>query len=142
MFNWRSRDETFKMWQRTRWKTGSKLEFEWRSLPVVPQLRFNANVNKPRFIKCYYTRVHFQFSFENDVPHERSAKRAIESFGTSGLFFASVLKILKHEFGNTLLVAQLRLKSMLDKRQIKSNQQRELKVHSQVRDKFWQLKAL
>ena len=102
------------------------------SSPVVPQHRFNANAKKPRFIKCSYTRAHFKLSFENDVPHERFAKRAIESFATSGLFFASVLKNLKHEFGNTLLVAQLCLKNMLDKPQIKSNQQRELKVHSQV----------
>ena len=35
--------------------------------------------------------------------------------------FERVFKTSKHEFGNTLLVAQLRLKSVLDKPQIKSN---------------------
>ena len=66
------------------------------------------------------------------MPHEHFAKRTKKSFGTSDLFFASVLRILKDEFGNTLLVAQLHLKSMLDKPPIKSNQQRKLKTHSQV----------
>ena len=48
-------------------ETALKLEFESRSLPVVPQLRFNGNGNKPRFIKCSYTRVHFKFSFDNSL---------------------------------------------------------------------------
>ena len=48
-------------------KTALKLELESRSLPVEPQLRFNRNGNKPRFIKCSYTRVHFNFSFDNSL---------------------------------------------------------------------------
>ena len=48
-------------------------------------------------------------------------KRIIEAVGTSDLFYTNSLKSLKHKFGNTLLVAHLLLKSMLDKPQIKLN---------------------
>ena len=50
------------------------------------------------------------------------------------LIFASTLKILRHEFGNTLSVAQLHLKSMFDKPQIKSNQRAVLwEFHQQIK---------
>ena len=41
--------------------------------------------------------------------------KAIEVVWTGGLFYASALKTMKREFGNTLLVAHLRLKSMFIK---------------------------
>ena len=65
LFNWRSRDKTLKCDKEIDAKTALKLEFESRSLPVVPQLRFNGNANKLRFIKCSYMQVHFKFSFDN-----------------------------------------------------------------------------
>ena len=49
---------------------------------------------------------------------DSEARTAIEA---AGLFYASTLKALKHEFGNTLLVAHLHLKSVLDQLQIKPN---------------------
>ena len=43
----------------------------------------------------------------------------IETGCTSSIFYASHVKALKSQFGNTLLLADLRLKSMLDKQQMK-----------------------
>ena len=66
------------------------------------------------FIKCSYTRVHLKSSFDDSMRMtylisavEGEARRAIEAVGTSGLFYASALKALKREFGNTLLAAHL-----------------------------------
>ena len=62
------------------------------------------------------------------------AKRAIEAVGTRGLFYASALKMLKRKFGNTLLVAHLRLKSMLNIPQIKPNDRAVLReFHQQIK---------
>ena len=48
-------------------------------------------------------------------------RRAIEAVGASALFYTRTLKTLNRKSGNTLLVAHLRFKSRLDKRQIKPN---------------------
>ena len=62
------------------------------------------------------------------------AKKAIEAVGTCGLFYASALKKLKREFGNTLLVSHLRLKSMFNKPQIKANDRSALReFHQQIK---------
>ena len=123
-------------------KTALKLEFESRSLPVVPLFRFNVNASKwPEFIECFYTRVHCKSSFDDSMRMtylisavDGEAKRTIEAVGTSGLFYASVLKTLKREFGNNLLVAHLHLKSMLDKPQIKPNDRAALReFHQQIK---------
>ena len=65
---------------------------------------------------------------------EGEARRAIEAVSTSGLFYASALETLKQEYGNTLLVAHLRLKSVLDKPKIKSNDCATLReFHQQIK---------
>ena len=62
------------------------------------------------------------------------AKKAIEAVGTCGLFYASALKTLKREFGNTLLVAHLSLKPMFNKPQIKPNDRSALlEFHQQIK---------
>ena len=48
-------------------KTVLKLKFESCNIPVVTQLRFNRNANKPRFIRCPYMRVNFKCSFDNSM---------------------------------------------------------------------------
>ena len=98
-------------------------------------------VKWPEFIKCSYTRVHCKYLFDNSIRMtyhisavEGEARRAIEAVGTSGLFYASALEALKQEFGNTLLVAHLRLKSVLDKPQMKSNDCATLReFHQQIK---------
>ena len=62
------------------------------------------------------------------------AKKAIEAVRTCGLFYASSLKILKREFGNTLQVAHLSLKSMFNRPQIKPNERSALReFHQQIK---------
>ena len=62
------------------------------------------------------------------------AKKAIEAVGTCGLFYPSALKTLKGEFGNTLLVSHLRLKSIFNKTQIKANDRSALgEFHQQIK---------
>ena len=43
------------------------------------------------------------------------AKKAVQSIGSNGLFYASALKSLKSNFGNLLLVATFRMKTLFDK---------------------------
>ena len=47
------------------------------------------------------------------------AKNSIISIGTNELLYASTLKSLKTDFGDHLVVAHLKLKSVFDKPQIK-----------------------
>ena len=48
------------------------------------------------------------------------AKSYIISIGEKRLFYASVLKSLKRDFGDPLVVTRLKLKPVFDKPQIKS----------------------
>ena len=48
------------------------------------------------------------------------AKNSIISIGTNESLYASTLKSLKIDFGDPLVVAHLKLKSVFDKPQIKS----------------------
>ena len=123
-------------------KTALKLEFESRHLPVVPLYRFSGDASHwPEFIECFYTRVHCKSSFDDNIRMtyllsvlDGEAKKAIEAVGTCGLFYASALKTLKREFGNTLLVSHLRLKSMFNKPQIKANDRSALpEFHQQIK---------
>ena len=43
---------------------------------------------------------------------DSKAENALEVVGTCSLFYPSALKTLKRNFGNTLVVAHLRLKSV------------------------------
>ena len=91
-------------------------------------------------MECFCTRVHSKFSFDDSVTMiylistvDGEAKGAIEAVGTSDVFYASALKRLKREFGNTLLVTRLRLKLILDKPQIKPNDRAALREFHQQR---------
>ena len=111
-------------------------------MPVVPLYRFCGDVSHwSQFIECFYTRVHCKSSFDDNIRMtyllsvlDGEAKKAIEAVGTCGLFYASALKTLKREFGNTLLVSHLRLKSMFNKPQIKANDRSALReFHQQIK---------
>ena len=65
---------------------------------------------------------------------DSEAKSATEAVDTSNLFYANALKKLKRELGNTLSVAHLCLKFMLDKPQIKPNDYATLReFHQQIK---------
>ena len=52
---------------------------------------------------------------------DREAKRVIAAIGSNGIFYATILKALKKNFGEPLLVAHLKIKAVLDRSQIKTN---------------------
>ena len=104
--------------------------------------RFSGDASHwPEFIECFYTRVHCKSSFDDNIRMtyllsvlDGEAKKAIEAVGTCGLFYASALKTLKREFGKTLLVSYLRLKSIFNKPQIKANDRSVLgEFHQQIK---------
>ena len=49
------------------------------------------------------------------------AKKAVETIGTSGIFYATALKILKRDFGSPLLISHFRLINLFDKPIIRAN---------------------
>ena len=62
------------------------------------------------------------------------AKRAIQSIGLSGLFYASTLKTLKRTFINHLLVATLCMKRLFDKPQLNGRDHNvQIEFHQQLK---------
>ena len=110
-------------------KTALKIEFASRQLPLVPLYRFNGDASHcPGIIERFYMHIHCNLHSTTTsewltslVYLDSEAKKAIEAVKTCGLFYVSALKTLKKEFGNTLIVAHLCLKSMFNKPQIKSS---------------------
>ena len=65
---------------------------------------------------------------------EGKAKRLIEANGHNGIFYATVLKSLKRDFGNPVIVSHLRIQPLLDQPQIKPNDKIGLRhYHQQVK---------
>ena len=103
-----------------------KQEYETRHLPAMELMRFNGNpVLCPEFMDNFYQNVHSRMTFSDNIRMTRlislldgDARRAIQSIGSSGLFYVSALKTLKRDFGNPLLVGTLRMKRLSDKPQI------------------------
>ena len=103
-------------------------ELETRHLPPIDLIPFDGNpLNWPEFIQNFKERVHLKKTFSNSMIMERllsvlkgEAKNSIISIGTNELLYASTLKSLKTDFGDPLVVAHLKLKSVFDKPQIKS----------------------
>ena len=59
------------------------------------------------------------------------AKKSIESVGKNGIFYATALKTLKRDFGNTFTVAYMKTKLFFDKPQLKHNDRAALKDFQQ-----------
>ena len=65
---------------------------------------------------------------------EGEAKKSVESIDCEGIFYATALKSSKRDFGNPVLVTHLKIKSIFDQPQIKSNDKIGLrKYHHQVK---------
>ena len=59
------------------------------------------------------------------------AKKAVQSTGSNGLFYASALKSFKSNFGNPLLVATFRMKTLIDKPHINGRDRIALREYHQ-----------
>ena len=76
----------------------------------------------PEFIDSFHQNIHSKVTFIDNIRMTRlissldgDVKRAVQSIGSNGLFYASALKSLKSNFGNPLLVATFRMKTIFDK---------------------------
>ena len=100
-----------------------------RTLSSIDLTKFDGNPSKwPEFIDNFKTRVHNKAKFIDLVRMERlisvlegDAKKAICSIGTQSIFYATALKTLKRDFGNPVVVAHLKIKSLFDAPQIYAN---------------------
>ena len=52
---------------------------------------------------------------------DREAKKAVQTIGASGIFYAAALKTLKRDFRSPLFILHFRLKNLFDKPQIRAN---------------------
>ena len=59
------------------------------------------------------------------------AKKAVQSVGSNGLFYALALKLLKSNFGNPLLVATFCMKTLFDKPHINGRDRIALREYHQ-----------
>ena len=128
-----------------------RYEFESKTLPVVELTKFNGDSSKwPEFIENFSRRIHFKLSFTDNDRMERllsvltgEAKKGVESIGTSGIFYATALKSLKRDFGNTTVVTYTKLKNLLDKPQISSNDRAAIRrFHQQLNSTVTWLKRI
>ena len=103
-----------------------KEELELRNLPPVDLLRFDGNpVHWPGFIDNFYQRIHKKSLFSDSIRVDHlmnsldgEAKKSVKTVGTNGYFYATVLKVLKRDFGNPLVVSHLKLTKLFDQKQI------------------------
>ena len=83
-------------------------------------MHFNGNPEVwPQLIDNFYQNVHSKMTFLDNIRMTRlissldgDVKKAIQSSGSRGLFYASALLTLKRDFGDPLLVATLRIKRL------------------------------
>lgn len=103
-----------------------KAEYESRNLPPIELYKFSGDPSKwPDFIENFSKHVHFKTTFSDNQRMERllnvldgEAKRMVQSIGQSGIFYATVLKCLKRDYGNPTVVSYLKLKTLFDAPQL------------------------
>ena len=102
-----------------------------------------------KFIESLKTRVNLKATFNDSVRKVRllsvlkgEAKCSIESMGRSDLFSATALKSLKRDFGNPFFVSDIKLKLVLDKAQIKSNNCAALRKFQQKLTKLYKFMVI
>ena len=104
-----------------------KQELELRNLPPADLLHFDGNpVHWPEFIDDFYHRIRNKLSFNDSLPMDHltnsldgEAKKSLKTVVTNRYFYATVLKVLKRDFDNPLVLSHLKLKKLFDQKQIK-----------------------
>ena len=110
-----------------------------RHLPAIELIRFDGSPAKwPKCIHSFHENIHSKVTFTGNIRMMRlislldgDAKKAVQSIGSSGLFYASALKSLKSNFGNPLLVATFRMKTLFDKPHINGRDRIALREYHQ-----------
>ena len=99
-----------------------KAEYESRNLPSIELYKFSGDPSKwPEFIENFSKHVHFKTTFSDNQRMERllnvldgEAKRMVQSIGESGIFYQTVSKCLKRDYGNPTVFSYLKLKELFD----------------------------
>ena len=99
-----------------------KAEYESCNLPPIELYKFSGDPSKwPEFIENFSKHVHFKTTFSDNQRMERvinvldgEAKRMVQSIRQSGIFYPTVLKCLKRDYGNLAVVSYLKLKELFD----------------------------
>ena len=129
-----------------------KQDYEAQNLASIELRHFNGNPCEwPEFIENFRTRVHLKSTFDDKLRMERlcsvsngETKKVIETIGNTGLFYATALKTLKRDFGNSLLISRVKLKLLFDQSQIKNTDRISLRrFHQQLKiNNAWLLSIL
>ena len=112
-----------------------------RHLPAIELIRFDGSPARwPEFIDSFHQNIHSKVTFTDNIRMrlisllDGDAKKAVQSIGSNKLFYASALKSLKSNFGNPLLVATFRMKTLFDKPHINGRDRIALReYHQQVK---------
>ncbi|XP_066922770.1 uncharacterized protein [Clytia hemisphaerica] len=128
-----------------------RFEFETKALPTIELVKFSGDSSKwPDFVENFSRRVHYKLSFTDNDRMERllsiligEAKKSVECIGTSGIFYATALKTLKRDFGNKTVVTHSKLRNLLDKPQLPSDDRSSLKrFHQHLKSTVTWLKMI
>ena len=123
-----------------------KQELELRNLPPVDLLRFDGNpVHWPEFIGNVYHRIHKKSLFNDFLRMDNllnsldgEAKKLVKTVGANDYFYAIALKLLKRDFGNLLVVPDLKVKKLFDQKQINIKDKLGLRsFHQQLRIRIY-----
>ena len=109
-----------------------------RHLPAIELIRFDGSPARwPEFIDSFPQNIHSKVTFTDNIRMrlisllDGDAKKAVQSIGSNKLFYASALKSLKSNFGNPLLVATFRMKTLFDKPHINGRDRIALREYHQ-----------
>ena len=105
-----------------------KAEYESRNLPPIELYKFSGDPSKwPEFIENFSKHVHFKTTFSGKQRMERllnvlegEAKRMVQSIGQSDIFYPTVLKCLKRDYGNLTVVSYLKLNELFNQPQLQA----------------------
>ena len=98
------------------------------NLPPIELNKFSGDPSKwSEFIENFSKHVHFKTTFSDNQRMERllnvldgEAKRMVQSIGQSGIFYPTILKCLKRDYGNPTIVSYLKLKELFDQPQLQA----------------------
>ena len=112
-------------------------EIESDHLPPVDLKTFSGDSSQwPEFIENFKTRAHTKSTFNDTMRMERlisvvrgEVKKEIQSIGANSMFYPKALKTLKREYGNPLLVSNLKLKKLFEQPQLKNQNRAALREY-------------
>ena len=95
------------------------------------------SVETLKFIENFSKHVYFKTTLSDNQRMERllnvldgEAKRMVQSIGQSDIFYPTVLKCLKRDYGKPTVISYLKLKELFDQPQLQAKISQQLEVFS------------